>query len=337
MKINPFRKRRTIPKPLRAQKEYKNPFFSKENFSDILFRTLKIHYGLIILIVFGLGYLFFFSEIFQFNFIEVTGATKISNEDIKTFVTEEINVSRFVFFKQKNYFMIDGNKVEKEVKNKIQETIGLEEFSLKKKFPRTIKVYLKEIIPSVTWYNGRRYYYIDKGGLVAKSVVEEEVDHNYPLIEDVNGFLITPPEQVISADIVSVLQEITNKLNNIGVDVSGFQTAEIECLEEVIIKEDKELESDENENVNSNENKNIDSSNKNVNTAIPECNKKELLLKSSRLNVKTNQEYLIYLDISQDIENQISSLDLILKTTLKGKTEGLEYIDLRFENKVYYK
>ncbi len=45
--------------------------------------------------------------------------------------------------------------------------------------------------------------------------------------------------------------------------------------------------------------------------------------------------YILFAD--DNIENQLKKLDLILKEKIKEKRKNLEYIDLRFEDRVYYK
>lgn len=45
--------------------------------------------------------------------------------------------------------------------------------------------------------------------------------------------------------------------------------------------------------------------------------------------------YILFAD--SNIENQLKKLDLILKEKIKDRRKSLEYIDLRFEDRVYYK
>jgi cell division septal protein FtsQ len=65
-----------------------------------------------------------------------------------------------------------------------------------------------------------------------------------------------------------------------------------------------------------------------------------LITTPTRLNIVTGEGWQIFFDINQDadISNQITKLDLLLKQEIDSQTrQTLEYIDLRFEGRAYYK
>ena len=56
------------------------------------------------------------------------------------------------------------------------------------------------------------------------------------------------------------------------------------------------------------------------------------------MQVKTNAGWHIYLKMNDDIKAQLENLDLTLKNSIAPDEQSkLEYIDLRFGEKVYYK
>ena len=55
------------------------------------------------------------------------------------------------------------------------------------------------------------------------------------------------------------------------------------------------------------------------------------------LKINTNEGWYILFDKSRDIRSQLDSLRLILTEKIKEDRKNLEYIDLRIENRVYYK
>ena len=60
--------------------------------------------------------------------------------------------------------------------------------------------------------------------------------------------------------------------------------------------------------------------------------------RSDDLQVKTNAGWHIYLKMNDDIKAQLENLDLTLKNSIAPDEQSkLEYIDLRFGEKVYYK
>ena len=56
-----------------------------------------------------------------------------------------------------------------------------------------------------------------------------------------------------------------------------------------------------------------------------------------QINVKTEKGFAIYFDPQRDAEAQISKLKRTIDELLKNKLDSLQYIDLRMENRVYYK
>lgn len=58
---------------------------------------------------------------------------------------------------------------------------------------------------------------------------------------------------------------------------------------------------------------------------------------SGDFKINTNEEWYILLDRSRDLKNQLEALRLVLEEKIKEGRQKLEYIDLRIENRVYYK
>jgi len=64
----------------------------------------------------------------------------------------------------------------------------------------------------------------------------------------------------------------------------------------------------------------------------------ELLLEEDKLVVSTLRGLKLYFDLDKDIDDQLFNLDLVLREKITDeKLEELEYIDLRFGNRIYYK
>jgi len=65
---------------------------------------------------------------------------------------------------------------------------------------------------------------------------------------------------------------------------------------------------------------------------------KEFSLLENRLNVKTSNGYYIYFDLDKNVLDQIFNLNQVLKEKIPLENRGnLQYIDLRFGNRVFYK
>jgi hypothetical protein len=67
---------------------------------------------------------------------------------------------------------------------------------------------------------------------------------------------------------------------------------------------------------------------------------REITLSFSRetLEIGTSEGWKIYFEPKGDIESQIMNLDLLLKEKISSKDrKNLDYIDLRYGNKIFYK
>ncbi len=65
---------------------------------------------------------------------------------------------------------------------------------------------------------------------------------------------------------------------------------------------------------------------------------RELSLEGEQLIVDVGKGFKIYFDLDKNVEEQLFNLELVLREKLSDQNlEELEYIDLRFGNRVYYK
>lgn len=58
---------------------------------------------------------------------------------------------------------------------------------------------------------------------------------------------------------------------------------------------------------------------------------------SQQINVKTEKGFVIYFDPQRDTEAQVGKLKRTINELLKNKLDSIQYIDLRMEDRVYYK
>lgn len=57
-----------------------------------------------------------------------------------------------------------------------------------------------------------------------------------------------------------------------------------------------------------------------------------------KINIRTNENWQIYFDLDSDINLQIAKMNLILKDEISADNrKNLQYIDLRFKDRAYYK
>ncbi|MFA6753609.1 MAG: hypothetical protein WCR84_00395 [Candidatus Paceibacterota bacterium] len=61
------------------------------------------------------------------------------------------------------------------------------------------------------------------------------------------------------------------------------------------------------------------------------------ILSPKRVNVKSKEGWAAYFNPQKDVKEQIENLNLVFEEHILGKEHLLQYIDLRFQDRVYYK
>jgi len=336
--MNNFFKKRKIKRSIIYKQEYENPLFPKKPAVEKIMKYRQIFYSLAVLIILSGIYFVFYSNYFRINLIKVSGMKNFTQEEVTNFVEEGLLQSRLIIFKQFNYFLLSSSQLSNFLSEKIQTRIALDRLEIKKQYPDSLEVVIKEKEPNTVWQTASEYYYLDQKGIVVSKSNENDYNKDYPLILDQNNLLVSIKEQIVDENIISSVHSLKDKLKAINIEVDHFITPEVACPETAITEN---LNVNENKNNNTNASTNInkavnESENDNINTNSEECSLKELLKASSELSVQTKDGYKIIFDVKEDLQSQINKLTTVLETKLKGKLQSIKYIDLRFEDKIYY-
>jgi cell division septal protein FtsQ len=328
-----FSKRRRV---IYSRHQSVNPLFRQPKIPANQGRKKRILQAFLVLIALGVIYFLFFSPFFQIKTIQVRGQEKINLDQVSEIVRRVFSKKRWSFLPQNNYFLLSRGLVNEKLREEIEKVVGLENYQAHLVFPDQLNIELEESQPLAVLNARDDYYFLDKEGRVIQYLKEDEVGDELLVVEQ-NRFLLRVPEPVIAPGAVQSLASIKNDLQAIGVEIVNFQTPVVECPE--IIPEEPQESDEENENANQNENDNANKNqnlNKNINEAADQCDPREELQKISEIQVVTEAGYLIYFETRHDIQNQVWKLKEVLEGKFKSGTGGLKYIDLRYENRVYY-
>lgn len=184
-----FSRSKKIKKRDFFQKSFRNPYFLKDRLPR---RTraprLKVFIGLIAIL--GIVVIFFFHPFFSINQVEVSGGQRISQDDIKTLVIQELNQKRLFFLDNHNIFLIDLS----EIKKIIQDRYVLESLDISKDFPQGLKILLKEKIPQLIFQNENKYYLVDEDGKITQEIkladLGSDLFLNIPLFQKISSSTI---------------------------------------------------------------------------------------------------------------------------------------------------
>ncbi len=245
----------------------------------------------------GLYYLAY-SDIFQVQKIDIQGNDNIKKGDIENIILAQMEKKRFIFFPQKNIIFLN----KKEAGDIMFSRFALDELDIKKKLFHDLQITLKEKKPYIVWIENKKSYYVDEKGMVISQV--EQFDTQKENFKDYNILR----HNIIYKNL-PIIQNIANQKN--------YLTNKIIINNEIFSKIKKLIKSI-NEVVK-------------ININFFEINSNE-----KYITIITAEGWKIYFSLEDDIDSQIKKLELILDNKSKvGKI--IDYIDLRYGDKIFYK
>lgn len=119
--------------------------------------------ALLFLIFIGIiFYLICFLPVFQIKEIKVIGNQKLSTEDIRNLIEENIS-QKFLFFNSKSIFLVKSDKIRGEIYKKFPQLFLV---NLKRKLPNTLTVEVKERTAIGVWCQNENCFYLDREGII---------------------------------------------------------------------------------------------------------------------------------------------------------------------------
>ncbi len=98
--------------------------------------------------------------VFAISVITVEGLSRISSHEVQSAVHGIMDHKRLLIFPGNNFFMVDLN----EVRDIIKERFPLQSIAVAKKFPNTLHLTLSEKTAALIYDNGAQYSYLDEQG-----------------------------------------------------------------------------------------------------------------------------------------------------------------------------
>lgn len=274
----------------------------------------------------GLFYLCFYSGYFNIAEIDIARAgvapQKISDEQIQNYIYSVFSQNRYLFFPQNNFLVFDRGAAE----SLIKKNFIIEKAVIKKKFPRQLIVEIEEKVA------------------VANLAIAEKKEPEKIIEEAVDKIATT------TATTTPKIMETATTTNDVIAEKINYKYYLIDkrgdILEEIMAPDTKlpaiyDMRTDP---------KYPYISEKKI-SFIAELFKKfpQRILdtnliafelqedKETGLIARTTGGWYIYVDFNQDIREQLEKLFLTLQEKIKDQQKNLQYIDLRFESRVYYK
>lgn len=259
---------------------------------------------LVVFIVCLAVYLFLFLPQIQVNNILVSGNNKIQTDEIKNIALKEINKNMFGFagvkINTKSILLINSSNIQNDILVKFSK---ISEVKVSRKFPDTLNVIIQERVPVAIFCGNPSEI---SGQALLKDcyfmdeagIIFESVDSEFVALENNYENNFAIIRQEIKSGQVSIGEQVINK-----------------TIIDAILNSEKMLKD-------------------NYKISITDA----LVTTPIRLNIKTSENWQIYLDLQGDTNLQIAKLNLLLKNQIsENDRKALQYIDMRFKDRAYYK
>ena len=339
-------------------KKLANPFFrKKEKKPEGLF--LKRFKLISLLILFGaLIWFFIFSSWWKINVIEVKGLERLNSELVKTELEPLFEVNSLLVFSQRNIFIFN----KKIAAEKIKEEFNLADITIKKRWPRKLIIQVDERPYSFIYYEKDKYYFSSADSyLMAEITFQENKPESIDLVTEIGT---ASALEIENGELVVISETEREELATSSL---GLENRDLD--EEVFSQEGNGVERggnglelinigpDEKEKYFIIENKNKDSlirSDKKIRLSesylsfIFDLNR-ELKLYNFELDrfIIADQYYnsvfakilngpQIYFNVNNSINDQLDNLMLVKNNKIKDNFNMLEYIDLRYGDRIYF-
>lgn len=258
--------------------KYKKSFRTRKKKSILKNKFFWI--SVLILLVLGACFYFLlFSSFFQIKEINVSGNKKVPSENIKELVSEESNKKIF-FLDSRNIFLINLKETSRKLLEKFPK---IDQVNLKRKFPATIEVEIKERVAKGIWCQTETCFRLDKKGIIFEGAVVAEGELIIRSENEKTDIFLG--KEIVKESSVEAILEIQKSLSE-----------QIEIKEFIISLDEK------------------------------------------KLTIKVEEGWEAYFNLEESVSEQVFNLDLVLKEKIPPEERrNLEYIDLRFGNRVYFK
>ena len=168
---------------------------------------IKILFALVIVCV--CVWLVVFSQAFQIKHINISGAQRISEQEVQNIVEKDIQ-NKVLIWQTRNIFLIDKDEIQKNILNNFPEIIEVE---VSKKFPDTLNVAVSERNQSAILIWLDKQFFLDNQGVVFEQVFDINIDFDALKIK--TCFLHSEPklgDEVIEPETLSKIFIIETKL-----------------------------------------------------------------------------------------------------------------------------
>lgn len=310
----------------------------------------SIFFLFFILLIVNIYYLLFISSVFKIDSVDIYIESENINNDyadiednINFFINSQM-VLKSPYFKQKKQdrlFLFDKDYLKEKIQNEYKNI--LHDINIYRKYPDRLKIELKKRIPTILFVSFDGKYYADKDGYIVYKI-KDNINTGIELlsIEDENAnnnddILIEP---------LSITETVAenHSIQEDSLDISDYynlndsEVVDLESLSLPTVFIEQELDFYNLESLD----KNYLNFIKIILNSLPKIeigvsNIKIPNLNDSKLVVTTDKNYNLYFNLNKDPDKQVKYLNIFLSEREENEIRGINYIDLRFDSRIFYK
>lgn len=235
----------------------------------------------------SLFYMLFFSEKMAISAVDISGTENIPKEEVKNILDGDLSGKYMNIVGRNNLLLVRTGKMENDLKERFKK---IEMISIKRKFPSTLAVNIKEKKPTLIFSSNGKYLITDEYGEAFEEIGPDSSDFSqtqWPVLIDTSNRPVEEKEMVLTPEIIKFFSQIRSKLE-----------------EKLDINLERESETPNR--------------------------------MSGDIRIKTVDGWRIYFNANLDAEKEIEILRMVIQEKISDRN-NLEYIDLRSDNKVFYK
>ncbi len=266
--------------------------------------------GIPVLSLFLSIYFIWFSPHFVIDYVEISGANGLDMSGVRRLIFSQMDQSRYHIFPQRNISFFDSEAAQ----HAIWEEYAISQLSIEKQSPNTLKINVYEEPFQAIWYTKGKYYKVDGRGIIIKEVDADlltDIPYALPSADNFGTIapIRTPPAKTeLKAPPLLFIQDSTNSDTSSGMTVLSPHTVEaMGTLRDKLASQHiepyyivtKPLEHD--------------------------------------IEIVTTQRWSIRINVFEHVDEQIDHLRVVLQQRVDKDRNDLQYVDVRFDNRIYIK
>lgn len=344
---------------------------------DSLRKDGWVYFGIAVIIIGLIVYCVRANRWFYLDTITVVGNQYITVDQITQPTNDILNSKKWYIFPRRMYFFNDPEYVTEKLQATLGQQYSIEQLSVEKIFSNEIVVTIKERIPGLVYItHDNSYFYVDLNGISTEKKTEGELDSHFPRVRDANVRSISIGEQVLNTNVIASITSLNADFTEVtGLHISEYSLDQVTCYKKEYVAEKifaDEIESSANEDTKNQKKEILKQLEDGIITVdqsldlLEEVKRAELgddaeldstasgneaFLKLEAqytdadcnyvsavqdINIVTQDGVKILFDSGIDISKQLENLKTVLDTKIDDVT-AIDYIDMRFPDRVYYR